>query len=184
MSSAKTRNFLVLGHLLTAGLLAPLFILVAITGGNYLIGNKGGTVETALAMPANLTINPDSATLEDDVRSVLVANDLPTNFEYLKIRSGSITTRPTSRDYVMLEQEGDTWTATLHEPSLQHRMMELHMGHGPQKFKTYQIFAAIALFLVVLGGLAVGLMSSAYRNKTIGSLAIGTLVFVLLAFII
>ncbi len=54
----------------------------------------------------------------------------------------------------------------LHEPSLQYRMMELHKGHGPEKFKIYQIAAGIALFLVVIGGLVVGLLAKAYRAKT------------------
>lgn len=184
MSRAKTRNFLVLGHLLAAGLLAPLFILVAITGGLYLNDYKGETVETALTMPAEIEIVEDAPDLEDTVRKILAANDLPQDFEYLRMRPGSITTRPTSTDFVVLEQEGEVWTATLNQPNLQYRMMELHKGHGPELFKIYQIFAAIALFLVVLGGLTVGLMAPAYRNKTIGSFVVGGAAFVLLAFIV
>jgi len=184
MSSPKTRNFLVLCHLFLAALIAPMFILVAITGGNYLFGNKGSTVETALTVPAGAQLDPDAATIEDDVRAILASNDLPQDFEYLRMRSGSITTRPTSRNFVEFSEDGGVWSAALHEPSLQFRMMELHKGHGPQKFKIYQMIAAIALFLIVIGGVLVGLLSRAYRNKTIGSLIVGTIVFALLAFII
>ena len=184
MNSAKTRNFLVLCHLFLAALVAPLFFLVSMTGFNYLTGTKGETVETALTVAAGTQLDPDSATIEDDVREILAANDLPTNFEYLKIRSGSITTRPTSRNFVEFSESDGVWTAALHEPSLQYRMMELHKGHGPEKFKIYQTVAAIALFLIVIGGLLVGLLAPIYRNKTIGSLIVGTIFFVLLAFIL
>ncbi|WP_379545531.1 hypothetical protein ACFCW2_08090 [Qipengyuania sp. DSG2-2] len=184
MSSPKVRNLLVLGHLLAAGLLAPLFLLVAFTGGNYLIDNKGEVIETPLTVPSGFTLDPDAATIEDDVRAVLTANELPTDFEYLRFRPGSITTRPTSEDYVVFAEEDGVWSATLNEPDLQYRLMELHKGHGPESFKIYQIIAAITLFLVVLGGLLVGFLSPAYRGKTVGSLAFGTVVFALLAFVV
>ena len=183
MSKAKTRNLLVLAHLIVAGLLAPLFVLVAITGFNYLTDNKGFTEETALVLPAGTVLDPDAPSIEADVRTLLAANDLPTDFEYLRHRPGSITTRPTSQDFVVFEEEDGVWSATMHKPSLQYSMMELHKGHGPQKYKIYQMIAAIALFLVVLGGLLVGFLSPAYRTKTLGSLAFGTLVFVALAFV-
>ena len=75
MSKAKTRNFLVKCHLWAAGLLAPLFILVAYTGGAYLLDYKGEVVETELTVPEGTTLDPDSATIEDDVRKVLAAID-------------------------------------------------------------------------------------------------------------
>ncbi|GAA4642909.1 hypothetical protein GCM10023115_08690 [Pontixanthobacter gangjinensis] len=184
MSRAKTRNLLVLCHLFLAALIAPMFILVAITGFNYLTDNKGETIETELTVAEGTVLDQDAPTIEDDVRAILAGNDLPQNFEYLRMRPGSITTRPTSQDFVELKDNGGVWTATLHKPSLQYRMMELHKGHGPEKFKIYQMVAAIALFLIVIGGVLVGLMAPAYRNKTLGSLVVGTIFFVLLAFII
>jgi hypothetical protein len=185
MNPVKTRNFLITCHLLLAGLLAPLFLLVAITGGLYLIGEKGEVTETALQTSADLRLDPDTETIEADVRSVLAANDLATDFEYLRMRPGSITTRPTTRDYVVLKEGDDgAWSASLNEPNFLYSMIELHKGHGPQAFKTYQIGAAISLFLVVLGGLLVGLLAPAYRKKTIASAAVGTLAFILLAFVI
>lgn len=184
MSRVKIRNLLVLCHLFLAALIAPLFILLAMTGFNYLTGNKGETVETALTIPAGTRLEPESATIEDDVRAVLKANDLPTDFEYLRTGSGSITTRPTSREFVAFKEEDGVWSAALNQPNLQYRMMELHKGHGPEKFKIYQIIAAIALFLIVIGGVAVGLMAPGYRKKTLGSLVVGVAAFVLLAFVI
>ena len=184
MNRVKSRNFLILCHLFMASLIAPAFVLVAITGFNYLIGNKGEAVETPLTIPAQIALDPDAPDVEDQVRAILAANNLPQDFEYLRMREGSITTRPTSRDFVQFSEEDGAWSATLNEPNLQYRMMELHKGHGPEKFKIYQIVAAVALFFIVIGGLAVGLMANAYRTKTLVSVIMGTVVFALLAFVI
>jgi len=184
VSNAKTRNFLVKCHLWAAGLLAPLFILVAYTGAAYLLDFKGEVVETALTVPEGTVLDQESATVEDDVRAVLAANNLETGFDYLRMRPGSITTRPTSRDFVVLE-EGDEgqWSATLNQPDLQYSLIELHKGHGPQIYRYYQILAAVVLFLVVLGGLLVGFLAPAYRKATGTALAAGSVVFALLAFV-
>ncbi len=184
MNRVKSRNFLILCHLFLASLIAPMFILVAYTGFNYLIDIKGETVETPLIVPATAMLDPDASDIEDTVRGILRANDLSDDFEYLRTREGSITTRPTSQDFVTLEEQDGVWTGTLHSPDLQYSLMELHKGHGPEKFKIYQIVAAVALFLIVIGGLAVGLMAKAYRTKTIISTVIGTIAFALLAFVI
>ena len=184
MSKAKTRNFLVKCHLWAAGLLAPLFILVAYTGAAYLLDYKGEVVETQLTVPEGTTLDTESATIEDDVRKVLATNDLDTGFDYLRMRPGSIQTRPTSRDFVQFEEGDDgAWTATLNQPDLQYALIELHKGHGPQLYRYYQILAAIVLFLVVLGGLIVGFMAPGYRRATGIALASGTGIFALLAFV-
>jgi esterase/lipase len=60
-------------------------------------------------------------------------------------------------------------------------MMELHKGHGPKLFKTYQKLVALALIGVVLGGFMVGLLAKAYRRKTIVATVLGLLAFLGLA---
>lgn len=184
MNRVKSRNFLILCHLFMAALIAPMFVMLAYSGFNYLIDNEGGTTETALTIPATVQIDPDAPDIEDTVRRVLVANELSPNFEYLRMREGSITTRPTSTDFVQFSEEDGAWSATLNEPDLQYRLMELHKGHGPEKFKIYQIVAAVALFLIVIGGVLVGLLAKAYRTKTIATTIVGTIAFALLAFVI
>ena len=104
-------------------------------------------------------------------------------FEYLRNRGSSITTRPTSRDYIVFKQGDDSWSATLNEPNFHYSMMELHKGHGPTLFKKYQIVAGIALFMIMMSGLFIGFISKAYRMKTIISTAIGTAIFMILAFL-
>lgn len=183
MSKAKTRNFLVKCHLWAAGLLAPLFILVAYTGAAYLLDFKGEVEETPLALPQGTNLDPESPTIEDDVREILAANQLDTGFDYLRMGDGSMTTRPTSRAFVTFERSDDgQWSATLKQPNLQYALIELHKGHGPQLYRYYQILAAVVLFLVVLGGLIVGWMAPGYRRATSIGLGVGTAVFALLAF--
>lgn len=182
MSKAGTRSFLVKCHLWAAGLLAPLFILVAYTGAAYLLDFKGEVKETGLALPAGTTLDPDSPTIEEDVRRILAANRLDIEFDYLRMGGDSITTRPTSRDFVSFRQTDGEWTATLNQPNLQYALIELHKGHGPALYRWYQVLAAVVLFLVVLGGLAVGWMAPAYRRATGIGLGVGTLTFGLLAF--
>ena len=60
-------------------------------------------------------------------------------------------------------------------------MIELHKGHGPLKFKTYQKLVALGLLGVVLGGFSVGLLAANYRRKTLIASALGLMTFFLLA---
>ena len=185
MANPRLRNTLVLWHLLLAGFLAPAFLLVGYTGAAYLLDFKGSVVETEIAPAVALPdAGIDSPEMEAAVRDWLAANALEIDPDYLRTRPGSITTRPTTRDFVTFDQVGPVWTATLNEPDLQYSLIELHKGHGPQIYRYYQIGVGVLLLFVILGGLVVGVLSPAYRGKTIGSLAAGSLAFVVLAFVL
>lgn len=184
MNQVKARSTITLLHLFAATLLAPFFILVAVTGGLYVADIKPKTEKTELKFNAPIRIDSDSSTLDEDVKTILSDNGLELQYEYLKNRGDTITTRPTSRDFIIFEKNGDTWSATLNEPNFHYSMMELHKGHGPTLFKKYQIFAGIALFMIMMSGLFIGIISKAYRMKTIISTAIGTAIFMILAFLV
>lgn len=184
MNKIKTRNNLVLIHLWLAGLLAPAFVVMALTGGLELLGVETQTSETELVMPMGTQIDTQSETLEEDIGAVLKANELPANFESLRVRPDRITTRPTSSAFVRFTRQEGEWTAVLMEPNWQYSLMELHKGHGPQWFRIYEIISAIALLFVVFGGLAVGIITKPYRRKTWVASGAGTALFVLLAFVI
>lgn len=182
MNQIKARSIITLLHLFAATLLAPFFILVAVTGGLYVADIKPETVQSELTFNSPIVINSDSPTLDSEVRKILSDNGSDLQFEYLRNRGDTITTRPTSRDFIVFEKDGETWNATLNEPNLHYSMMELHKGHGPTLFKKYQIVAGIALFMIMMSGLFIGFISKSYRKKTIISTAIGTAIFVILAF--
>ncbi len=180
MTDPKTRKLFVTLHLIFAGLLAPAFLLLAITGGNYLLGNKGSFEKTPIALSQGASLDFKSSSLEDDVRKFLLDNDIDHDFEYVKNRGTTIQLRPTSRKYIEMTQSVEGLKASWVEPSLQAGFMELHKGHGPKLFKTYQKLVALGLIGVVFGGILVGLMAPAYRRRTIISTALGVLIFVVL----
>ena len=62
--------------------------------------------------------------------------------------------------------------------------MELHKGHGPRVYRTYQLLVAVGLFIVVVGGLIVGLLANTYRRPTLVATAAGTVLVTLLGFIL
>ena len=181
MDTPKLRRLIVILHLCGAAFMAPAFILVSISGGLYLIGNKGSVQSEALVLPAGSALNFKSGVLETDVRSLLTKADIDHKFEYIRNRGETIELRPTSRTYLSFKQTPEGLTAERHIPSFQKSMIELHKGHGPTAFKTYQKLVALALIFVILGGLMAGLLSKVYRKKTVTFLALGSLAFAYLA---
>lgn len=180
MNDPKIRKLLITAHLLFAAFFAPIFIMLAITGGNYLLGNKGKTTSAPITLPAGAALDFSSNALQADVTALLKNAGIDHDFEYIKNRGSKIQLRPTSRKYIEFAQTPAGLTARYVIPNLQSRLMELHKGHGPKLFKTYQKFTALSLILVVLGGLLVGLLAAPYRRKTIITAALGTAVFFLL----
>ncbi len=184
MNTIKARSLMTLLHLFAATLLAPFFILVAITGGLYVSDIKPDLEKSDIELSSPITFDSNSPTLDEDVRKVLADNNIDIDFEYIRNRGDSLTTRPTSRQHVQFSKDDNGWNATLNTPNFHYAMMELHKGHGPTLFKKYQIVAGVALFIIMMSGLIVGFLSKAYRRKTIISTIIGSLVFVILAFVI
>ena len=183
MNPIKLRRILVSIHLYAAALLAPAFLLVAITGGLYLADVKGGMVETPVTVPAGTTFDPESPTFEADVRTFLVAQNLPADFDYIRARGDSFTTRPTSQTHVTFEQKDGVLTAKKVSPTPLAALLEIHKGHGPQLYRIYGVLVGLMLFIVVFGGLAVGFLSPAYRKATVLSTIAGSAVFGWVAFL-
>ncbi len=182
MANPKIRKTLVNLHLLFAGFLTPAFLMVAITGGNYLLGNKGSVETTAIQLKPGASLNFESDILRDDIIRLLADNGIEHKFEYVKSRGpGKVHLRPTSRPYIQLEQTSSGLQATMNKPSLQAGFMELHKGHGPKVFKLYQKLVALGLIGVVFGGFFVGILGPAYRRKTLMATGLGAILFFILA---
>ena len=175
------RRKLIYLHLLFAGFMAPAFLLLAISGGGYLAGFKGETADSALSLPAGATLDFEADTLQADVRDLLERAGIDHDFEYIRNRGTRIELRPTSRTYIAFAQTPDGLRATRHVPNLQKSMVELHKGHGPRLFKRYQQVVSLVLIGVVLGGVLVGLLSRVWRRPTLVAMAVGTVVFFVLA---
>ncbi len=183
MNKVKVRNLLITLHLYGAALLAPVFLLVAITGGLKMAGIEGKTEETAIALPAGTKFDAKSPTFERDVRSFLAAQKVDVAFEYIRVRGNNFTTRPTSRTHVAFEEKNGQLTAKVVEPDTLNALMEIHKGHGPSIYKTLGWISGLVLFFVIFGGLLIGLLSSAYRKPTMFGTLAGSLVFIWAAFL-
>ncbi len=181
MTDPKIRKLLILLHLYGAAFMAPAFLLVAISGGNYLLGNKGHVASAAMSLPAGAALDFKSPTLEADVRALLKSSSIDHKFGYVKNRGNLIQLRPTSRKYIEFAQTDEGLKASVKSPNLVASMMELHKGHGPALFKTYQKLVALTLFFVIFGGVMVGLLAKTYRRKTLTALALGIIAFLGLA---
>lgn len=182
--SPKLRKYLVLAHLWFAGIMAPAFALHAISGGLYLMDIKGEAATQSVSLPSGAALDFTSSTLDADVRKLLERANLDHDFEYIRNRGTVIQLRPTSKTYLEFKQSPQGLTATRVKPNAVRSMMELHKGHGPKLFKSYQKLVALLLLGVVLGGILVGLLAKAYRRQTTIAVAMGFVLFLLVGFII
>ena len=175
-----SRKLLINIHLYLAAFFAPMVLLMAISGGLYLVGVKGEQrVESSVLLPGSL--NPESAQLESDVRLLLDQAGLAADFERLKVRGREVTTRPSNRlNYRLKPSKGGVQIDVL-QPSLQASLIELHKGHGPQWFRLGQQVFALALVLIMLSGLWLGLAAKGLRTRTLQLSVAGLAVFILLA---
>lgn len=90
-------RYIRLFHLYVTAFVAPMFFLVAISGGLYLIGVKGEVTKTPLDLPADATLDFESSNLKNYVSALLAAQGVDHRFEYIRGGATSLVTRPTSR---------------------------------------------------------------------------------------
>ncbi|MBP7952136.1 MAG: hypothetical protein KAZ17_01490, partial [Sphingorhabdus sp.] len=143
---------------------------------------KGEMKETPVAVPAGTAFDSKSPNFEADVRKFLQAQNLPSDFDYIRARGDSFTTRPSSQPHFTFEQKDGTVTAKRIDPSFLASLLEIHKGHGPEIYRLFGALAGLMLFIVVMGGLTIGLISAAYRKQTLISLAAGSTIFAYIAF--
>ncbi|WP_420605901.1 hypothetical protein [Novosphingopyxis sp.] len=180
MNKVKLRRTLVSIHLYLAALLAPAFLLMAVTGGLYLADVHGESREIALPVIQGFRLDADDPAIESKVRRFIDNQDLNVAFDYLRTRGDTITTRPTTRGHLRFETKDGVTSAILVKPDLLTAATELHKGHGPRIMRYYGMLVGLALFLVVIGGLVVGLLAPGYRKPTILSTIAGTALFAVL----
>jgi hypothetical protein len=160
-------------HLFVAAFLAPILLMVAVSGGLYLIGSKGTTERIVLTVPEMVVFDDEAADLEAEVSSLLKQLGQSTDFEYLKTSGKTLITRPTSRIGLSVVEVRPDWIKTI---------VELHKGHGPTRFKTFQKVMAVGLLFIVLSGLWLGLTAKGLRKSTLLTSAAGLIIFIILGF--
>ena len=167
-------------HLYVAAFFAPMILVMATSGGLYLLGVKGTVASTPVEISSPSVLSIDSSTLEEDVRQLLGANNIEHDFEYIKVSGTSLFTRPTSRIHYEFNLSGETVAVSRNIPDLQKSMVELHKGHGPLLFKDLQKAMALGLLIVVLSGFWLGVSSTPLRLSTLVITSTGLAVFLTL----
>ncbi len=175
MNPLKLRRTLTTLHLWLAGLLAPAFLVVAISGALHIAGIGEHVEKQPLVIPAGTELNIGAPEFEGQVRTLIKDMDLGVRFEYIRGRGNAAMTRPTTRTYLSFAKTEDGVTAEINKPNFAASLMELHKGHGPRVYRFYQMIVGVILLLVVVGGIAVGLLAKTYRNQTLIAAAIGTI---------
>jgi uncharacterized iron-regulated membrane protein len=174
------RKLLVTTHLYLAAFFAPFVFLVSISGGLYLIGIKGELSREVIYSGPAAGLDIAAESLQADVADFLEAAGVSGySFEYVKSSGNTVYTRPTSREHYILTLDGSGVEVVHALPSLQYRMIELHKGHGPTAFKTFQKFFSAGLVAIVGSGLWLGLSAAGLRRRTLSTSLAGTAVFLL-----
>jgi hypothetical protein len=175
------RALLIKLHLYCSAFFAAAIVLVAVSGGLYLIGIKGTIEQTpvgTLATGQQLLLEPSEAKVQAALASLGVSDF---EFEYVKQKGSQLITRPTTRPFYTLDISGEEAVVRYNEPSLQKRMIELHMGHGPTAYKAYQQVFAAGMLFIILTGLWLGLSSARLRFSTAVISGAGVILFLWLA---
>lgn len=175
-------------HMYLSAFFAVFVLLVAVSGGLYLLGVKGSVEKTPVYSsaedPGVSAVLDDSAALERAVAALLAqAGVSDYSFDYVKVKGSTLYTRPTSRAHYVIEL-GEGVNIARAQPSLQAAMMELHMGHGPTAFKNFQKFFAAGMIFIILSGLWLGLSSSRLRPRTLAAAGAGALSFAVAALLL
>jgi hypothetical protein len=175
--NAMNRSFFVSVHMYLAAFFAPFVFLVCLSGGLYLVGVKGSVDQTPVFQSTDYSIDTGAVNLKADVDALLAAAGVTGyEYEYVKIKGNTLFTRPTSRVHYVIKL-GEGVEVSRAQPSLQSAMIELHKGHGPTAFKTFQKLFALGLFLIVSSGLWLGLSASRLRRRTLATSLLGAVVF-------
>jgi hypothetical protein len=175
------RKLLIKMHMYLAAFFAPAVLLVALSGGLYLAGVKGKVEQQVIYSSSEVRIDNKSTSLQADVAALLASAGVESySFEYVKVSGATLYTRPTSSDHYLIKSNAGGVEVIHARPSLQSRMIELHKGHGPTAFKTFQKAFAIGLIFIILSGLWLGVSAARLRRSTLLTAATGAVIFALL----
>jgi hypothetical protein len=179
-TASMDRKILIKAHLIAAAFFTPALIIIAISGGLYLLGIKGTITATPVNVPAGTPFNIKAQSLDDEVRNLLQQLNINHEFEYVKVSGNLLYTRPTSKTHYEINSSANGLQVQRNEPSLQKRLIELHKGHGPLLFKDFQKVMALALLFILVTGTWLGLAAMGLRTTTGISVSSGLVVFLVL----
>lgn len=179
------RKLLVSAHLFLAAFFAPFLILIAMTGGLYLLGEKGTLRYTPIAHLEMQTLESQQRPLPEHLTALLQQAGVDNyTVRDIKVSGDTIISYPSSRDYYQFKLNTTGVEIARVSPNFLASSLALHKGHGPALFIYFEKALAIALLLVVLSGLWLGFQSPKLRKTMFMNFAAGAIVFVLLAYVL
>jgi len=175
------RKLIITIHLALAAFFTPILLIIGISGGLYLIGEKGEMTSETLykGEMGSFTFKTDDKAAQ--VSQFLKSHGIEQDFEYIKGNGRFMVTRPTSKTHLVFEQEKGQLVVTKKVPNFVTTMIEIHKGHGPLLLKLFQKILAVGLLLTLLTGVYLGLTSPMLRLKTVAISGAGLVSFLLLA---
>ena len=178
------RRLFITIHLYLSSFFAAAVLLVAISGGLYLVGVKGQVAETVVASLPEAGRGSLQAPGKAEVQALLAEAGVEGfDFEYVRQSGKRAYTRPTSRTHYLVDATGPGVDIIRREPDLQARMIELHKGHGPTVFKTFQKVFALGMVFIMLSGLWLGLTAPRLVRNTTVSFGAGLALFLVLVLV-
>ncbi len=176
-----SRKTIITLHLALAAFFAPVLIITGLSGGLYLISEKGIVEQLEIYRGEFTGLDLSAKDRENQIRQFIKTHNIDHDFEYIKGNNRQAYTRPTSKPHLLFEIKNEQLVVTKRTPNFVASIIELHKGHGPRAFKTFQKFMAVGLLLILLSGLYLGLTSPLYKYKTIFISGLGGTLFLFLA---
>lgn len=176
---AMKRHHIITIHLVLSTFLLPFLLMMPLTGTLYLLGEKGDQTTSEKMFSISGPIPEGEQEREKFFRDAFKEKSIDFRFEYIKDAGSTLIFRPASRDHYIakLNEEG----ADLHEaqPNFLKKMIELHKGHGPRLFRSFEMIFGVGLILIALSGVWLAVLVPMYRKKLVLSFLAGALFFAL-----
>jgi hypothetical protein len=177
------RRWFILLHLYASAFFTAAVALMALSGSLYLLDIKGAIDETPIgttSVTEPLTTDAGPAQVAAVLAGVGVTDY---RYDYLRGNDKTLYTRPSSRRHYRFDIEGQQVRVSSREPDLIAAIIELHKGHGPTAFRTFQKLLGAGLLIMVLSGAWLGLSAQRLRLPTAITLTTGALLVVLLTLV-
>lgn len=166
-------------HLILAGLFLPFLIFIPLSGGLYLLGEKGSFKEgDSFLVEEDLSEDPEL--FEKRVWEIFREKGISYEFEYARMRDNGADLRPTSKPFYRVRRGEEGTRFTYVEPNFMAHLMELHKGHGPTSFKWLQIIFALGLLCIGISGVYLAFTVTTHRKPLFISAAVGFVLFLVL----
>lgn len=177
----RFRPIMIQFHMLVAAFFMPLMLLMPLSGGLYLWGEKGSQEKEEVFM-INDPVPAEESQMKLFFEGQFVKNKIEYRFEYIKVNGADYIFRPTNKIHYMATLENDTLKMYKVNSSWVKRIIEMHKGHGPRWLRNFAMIFALALLLVSISGVVLGLLVPKYRWSVMMAM-IGGAIVIALAFI-